>query len=123
MSKAGRCMVVDDQDDVRALVRLIIQAADAELTIGCEVANGLEALEVIDDCDPFVVILDEMMPGLNGLETARRIRQRRPDQRFVLFSAFVTPSLRQEAALEGIHICLSKNEFDLLPDAIRLACN
>lgn len=116
-------MIVDDHADMRALVRLIIENADEGLDVGCEAASGPEALEHIDICDPEIVILDEMMPGMCGIEVADKIRESRPDQRIILFSAFLSPRLRERAAAHGIPVCLPKEHYDLLPEAIRIVCN
>lgn len=114
-------MIVDDHADMRALVRLVLETANEGICVGCEAASGAEALDRIDECDPAVVILDEMMPEMCGLEAAQHILQRRPEQRFVLFSAFITDDLRQRALDTGIRICLPKDHFDLLPEAVRIA--
>lgn len=119
-----RCMIVDDQSDMRVLVRMVLETADHGIVVGCEAANGLEALEQIEACDPYVIIMDEAMPGMCGVDAAVRIKERRPHQSIVLFSAYVTPELRARAADEaGIRVCLAKEDFDLLPQAIRLATN
>lgn len=123
MAQPGRCMIVDDHADMRALVRLILENANEGLGVGCEAASGAEALEYIDTCDPEIVILDEMMPGMSGIEVADRIREARPDQRIVLFSAFLSPRLRERAVAHGVAVCLPKEHFDLLPEAIRIARN
>jgi len=117
-------MIVDDQSDMRALVRVILETADEGIVVGCEATNGLEALERLEACDPHVIIIDEAMPGMCGVDAAARIVERRPFQRFVLFSAYLTPELRARAAEEaGIRVCLAKEDFDLLPQAVRLAAN
>lgn len=118
---AERCMIVDDHADVRELIRLILEFADPELDVVGEADSGREAVERVDACDPTVVILDEMMPGMTGLEAARRILERRPDQKFVLFSAYLDSGLRLRAAEAGIRVCLPKYDLDLLPEAIRIA--
>lgn len=116
-----RCMVVDDDADMRALVCLVLEMAGSDLIVACVVESGDEAVATIDDCDPGVVVIDEMMPGLGGLEAVERIRVHRPHQRFVLFSAFLEPELRRRAKVHAVHICLSKQDIDVLPDAVRLA--
>lgn len=62
-------------------------------------------------------------PGRCGIEVADRIRESRPDQRIVLVEAFLSPRLRERATAHGIPICLPKEHFDQLPEAVRIARN
>jgi len=112
-------LIVDDEDDIRTLLRLIIQAANEGLFVAGEAVNGIEALETIDAIDPRVVVLDEMMPGMTGIDAAREILARRPSQIIILFTAYLDDELREKAAAAGIKLCLSKDEFTLIPKALR----
>lgn len=116
---AIRTLIVDDHQDVRILLRTIIELAG--MSVSGEAADGEEALAVLDEADPDVILLDEMMPGLSGLETAALIRARRPGQRIVLCSAAMDDGLRRKAAEAGIGICLTKYEMSRVPDALREA--
>lgn len=111
--------IVDDQADLRLLVRMIIEAANHGLFVSGEAASGHEAVEFLDATDPAVVVLDEMMPGLSGIETARLIRQRRPGQRMILCTAYIDDDLRRRAEAVGIQICMTKDKAWDLPQVIR----
>jgi two-component system invasion response regulator UvrY len=112
-------LIVDDMDDMRALVRLVVRTANDGLVVAGEAANGSEAIDLVDTLDPAVIVLDELMPGLGGLETARRILARRPQQRIILFSAYLDDRVREAARELGITTCLSKVDYESLPDVIR----
>jgi CheY-like chemotaxis protein len=114
-------LIVDDAADVRRLIRIIIEAANRGLYVSGEAASGQEALEQLDDCDPQVVLLDQMMPGMTGLETAALIRAQRPAQAMVLCSAYLDDELEARALAAGIAISLSKERFHEIPIAIREA--
>jgi CheY-like chemotaxis protein len=114
-------LIVDDADDVRRLIRIIIEAANHELFVSGEAASGLDALDQLDECDPHVIVLDQMMPGMTGLETAAEIRTRRPGQPMILCSAYLDDELRGRAEKAGIEITLSKERFNEIPAAIREA--
>ena len=114
-------LVVDDMDDMRALVRLVVRTANEGLLVAGEAANGSEALDLVDRLDPAVIVLDELMPGLGGLETAKRILARRPGQRIILFSAYLDDRVTEAARELGITTCLSKVDYESLPDVIRAA--
>ena len=119
-------LVVDDQPDLRLLVRMLITAANNGLHCASEVGSGEEAVAWFDQsCDneeqmPTVVVLDQMMPGLTGIETARRILSRRPNQRIVLFSAYLDDTLRHLARSVGIRACVDKRDFDLVVPTVRM---
>ena len=116
-------LIVDDELDMRMLVRLVIEMANNGLTIVGEAADGTEALRVWRDLDgppvPDVVILDNRMPGLTGMEVAQHILAERPGQLIVLYSAFLDDQVRAQAKDIGIATCVSKEDLDLLPVVIQ----
>ena len=112
-------LVVDDQDDIRFLVSTIIEEANDGLSVCGEAADGTQALAFLDERDPTVIVLDQMMPGMSGMETAAEILRRRPDQLILLFSAYLDDDLVRDAARSGIAACLSKNRVLEIPDALR----
>lgn len=114
-------LVVDDQHDLRLLVRTLISAANDGLVCRSEAASGEEALSCLDDDPVTVIVLDQMMPGMTGIETARAILARRPDQRIILFSAFLDDRLRSEARSLGIRECIDKTNFSDVVPAVRRA--
>jgi two-component system, OmpR family, phosphate regulon response regulator PhoB len=68
--KGRLVLVVDDDEMIRRLVRTVLEADDFEVI---EAKDGQEALGVIADKAPAVVVLDVMMPGLNGVEVCRQL--------------------------------------------------
>jgi DNA-binding NarL/FixJ family response regulator len=114
-------LIVDDELDMRMLVRLVIEMANNGLSIIGEAADGEEALRVwrdFEEPEPDVVILDNRMPELTGLEVARQILAERPSQLILLYSAFLDDAVRAKAADIGIARCVSKHELDQLPALI-----
>jgi two-component system, OmpR family, response regulator len=65
---------VDDDDDLLAIVRLALQATAGMQVESCE--SGAKALEVIPGFQPDVILVDLLMPGMGGLETVARLRER-----------------------------------------------
>lgn len=112
-------LVVDDQDDVRLLMKLMIDLANEGLFVSGEAANGEEALARFAELAPSVVVLDEMMPGMRGIDVAERILSTRPGQVIVLCSAHLDEELRQRAAEAGITGWLHKDRLEQLPDLLR----
>lgn len=112
-------LIVDDEDDVRELMRLAIDVANEGLFVCGEAGDGLEAVEQAEATHPQVVVLDHRMPRMSGLEAARRMLATRPDQRIVLCSAYLDVQLRQQAAALGITTCLPKRDIPRLPEVLR----
>jgi DNA-binding response OmpR family regulator len=69
--QGARILVVDDDADVRGLVRELLERAGASVR---EAADGREALRVLYDVRPEVIVLDVTMPELDGWQTLERIR-------------------------------------------------
>jgi len=86
-----RLLVVDDDLSVGKLLRAIFELEGWEV----DYANSGEAcLARVEAASPDVIVLDQMMPGLTGIETARRLRGAGFDKPIVLFSAYVDPELQ-----------------------------
>ena len=113
-----RALIVDDDDDMRFLVRMTIEAANHGLSVAGEAASGSDALASIENERPGVVVLDYRMPGMSGLETAEQILRDDPDQPIILFSAYLDVETTERARELGIRTCLAKTEVDRLPDAL-----
>jgi CheY-like chemotaxis protein len=116
-------LIVDDEMDMRMLVRVVIEMANHGLSIVGEAADGDEAIRVWRDLNgppvPDVIILDNRMPGLTGLEVAEQILAERPGQLIVLYSAFLDDQVRAEAHEIGIATCVSKDDLEQLPAVIQ----
>lgn len=117
MRRAGDIptLLVDDDEDVRLLMRMSLESSNHGLRVAGEASDGMSALEQIDDLDPAVIVLDQMMPFMNGLETAGRILERRPGQRIVLVSGYLDDWLQERAMEAGITACLDKRDIQSLP--------
>jgi DNA-binding NarL/FixJ family response regulator len=101
-------MVVDDTLQVRNMLTSML-ALDGFEVVGSS-SDGQDAIATIASCDPDVVVIDYKMPGMDGLETARRVRESRPAQVMIMYSAFIDPQLRDAAEAAGIAMCLAKVE-------------
>ncbi|MGH8994234.1 MAG: response regulator transcription factor [Acidimicrobiia bacterium] len=116
-----RVFVIDDTPQMRTMLEQILTLDDFEI-VG-SMAYGAEALTEMDAADPDVVVLDYKMPGLDGITTARLIREERPDQAIILYTAYLDDILEKKAAKAGIALCVGKLEglLTLEHDIRRLA--
>jgi CheY-like chemotaxis protein len=113
-----RALIVDDDSDMRFLVRMTIEVANHGLEVAGEVDSGEAALESVEQDRPGVVVLDHRMPGLTGLETAQRLLADDPRQPIILFSAYLDADTIAQANALGVRACLDKNDVDQLPEAL-----
>jgi two-component system NtrC family sensor kinase len=65
-------LVVDDDDDVRTIISAVMASADYDVR---EASSGVDALSIITEREPDLILLDYMMPGLSGLEVCQKLRQ------------------------------------------------
>jgi two-component system response regulator NreC len=94
-------VLAEDHEIVREGFRAILEAEGDFQVVG-EAGNGLEAIRLTESLRPDVLIVDLMMPGLNGLEVVRRVRQHTPRTRCIVLSmhdneAYVSEALRNGA--------------------------
>jgi AmiR/NasT family two-component response regulator len=109
-----RVLVGEDETLIRIDLREMLERAGLEVC--AEADDGMEAVELARSQEPDVAILDVKMPGLDGIEAARRILAERPIP-IVIISAYTEEALVERAADAGVFGYLAKpfREHDLLP--------
>jgi CheY-like chemotaxis protein len=103
-----RVLVVDDTDHVRAMLVEMLRLDGFDVVAHC--GEGAEAVAQATATDPDVVVLDLRMPDMDGLDTARQIRELRPHQPIVLYTAYLDGRVEADAHAAGIDVCLAKVE-------------
>jgi CheY-like chemotaxis protein len=107
-----RVLVVDDEELIAQSLRDILTRAGFDAVFAL---SGTEAIELAEQMCPDIVISDVIMPGLDGVQTAIKIRGACPAARILLFSGqSATSDMLQRATAQG-HV------FDLLPKPIHPA--
>ena len=116
-----RVLLVDDQPAVRQGLRLRM-AAETDITVVGEAGDGATALNLAQSLAPDVIIMDVMMPGIDGIEATRSIRTAVPDSSVIVLSLHDDAKTRDRANDAGATAFVAKHEADgLLVDAIRHA--
>lgn len=121
VSASPTVLVVDDEEMMRELARAVLETGG--ITVIDEACDGHQALEHYARLNPppvpSVVLLDQRMPGLTGLEVAEQILARNPGQVIILFSAFLDAGVEAAAQSLGVTACVSKTDVARIPDLIR----
>jgi len=79
----------------------------SEFEVVGSASGGAEAVAKVAECDPDVVVTDYKMPDMDGIATARAIREQRPDQAIILYTAYLDAALEREAKAAGVAMCVS----------------
>lgn len=104
MSSGSRVvLVVDDDEMIRRLVRTVLEADDFEVV---EAPGGEEALKMIASTKPAVVVLDIMMPGIDGVEVCRKLDH--DNVKVIILTARDDPELEDRCRAEGADAFLTK---------------
>lgn len=111
-----RILIIDDEEHIRRMMRLTLEAAG--YTVG-EAPDGLEGLRLCGNGSGWdVVVLDQRMPGIDGLETLRRLRAIDPGIRVVMATAYASIELAVDAMKLGAADFVRK---PMTPDMLRNA--
>ena len=111
-------LVVDDEADMRLLVEAVIKRANEGLEVVGLAKTGAEAIAGWRETRPDMILLDQQMPDMTGLEAAEQILAEQPDQRIILFSAFLDAQIRSRATELGIKACVPKTDLQRIPEAL-----
>src|SRR6266851_1287264 len=117
---AARVLIVDDEVDSCWLVAFVLRQ-DPNLALAGEATDGEMAVSLVRQERPDVVVIDVMMPRLDGLEATRRIKQEYPATKVLVLTSLTDDATRSEAFEKGADAFLDKREIAtvLLP-TIRL---
>jgi NarL family two-component system response regulator LiaR len=102
MSDPIRVLIVDDHTVVRDGLRSFLELQDG-MEVAGEAADGAEGVTVAEQVDPDVVLMDLVMPRLDGVEAMRQLRERVPGARVIVLTSFLEderllPAMRAGAA-------------------------
>ena len=116
-----RVMSVDDHEILRGGIRFLLLAFDDIELVG-EAHSGEEALALCGQLQPDVVLMDMMMPGMDGVETTRALREQYPSIQVLALTSFHDPDLVQGVMQAGaVGYLLKGTSMDELAEAIRAA--
>jgi two-component system, NarL family, response regulator LiaR len=119
MGESIRILLADDHDYVRMGLTVFIEVFDDMQLVG-EASNGEEAVKLCGTLKPNIVLMDLMMPVMDGISATRIITSKYPQIKVIGLTSSMEPEIVYEAKLAGIIECLFKNvSIEELADTIR----
>lgn len=109
-------LVVDDQAPFRFAVKAVLRRLPCFQLAG-EASSGSEAIALVDELHPALVLMDINMPEMNGIEATRRIVAAHPDTVVILCSTYDVADLPPGAAASGARAYVNKEQ--LAADTLR----
>jgi DNA-binding NarL/FixJ family response regulator len=110
-----RALIVDDHPVTREGLRTALELSEEVILVVGEAASGEEAVEQARSLSPDVVFMDVRMPGMDGIEATRRIKDAAPDTKVILITVDESRGAISEAIQAGVSGYLLK---DATPDAL-----
>jgi DNA-binding NarL/FixJ family response regulator len=114
--KPIKLVIADDSDEIRRLMDLLLSEIDGIAVCG-KAKNGIEALQMVTELSPDVVLLDVSMPGKSGIEVLQEIRKDDQSTKIIMFT--IDPQLRDYCLNAGANYFFSKNEIGDLVDTLQ----
>jgi DNA-binding NarL/FixJ family response regulator len=103
-----RVLIVDDHPVTRDGLKTAFGVSD-EIDVVGEASSGEEAIKAVEEHTPDIVFMDVRMPGMNGIEATRLIRERHPETRVILFTIDESRASLSEAIQAGVSGYLLKD--------------
>ena len=105
---AIKVLVVDDTDHVRRMVCEMLEL-DGFDVVG-QAVSGADAVEKALSTEPDVIVMDFKMPEVDGITASKQIREQRPTQPIVVYSAYLDDEVEARAKDAGVAVCVAKVE-------------
>lgn len=119
MSKKATIMVVDDSPFASKQIKDLVEKADYEVIAYAK--NGEEGIQMYEELHPDIVIMDIIMPGMDGIETAGIIVNRDKNARIMMLSSLCDEGTMEEIKAIGLKYLLPKPwEDDVLIATLEL---
>ena len=100
-----KILVVDDEQKIQLILKQILQDEGFSAKA---VGSGEAAVEIVENFLPDLILMDQNMPGMNGIETMEKIKTRHPEITVIILTAFGSIPLAVEAIKKGAYDYLSK---------------
>ena len=105
MDEMKKILIIDDDVTALDIVDFLFEDKGFDVV---RRADGISALDCVDDAAPDIILIDLMMPKMNGQECVRELRKRGVSVPVVAFTALDDPEVHQEALAAGCNLVLTK---------------
>lgn len=112
-------LVVEDHDIMRMMVKSYLAELEDDLQVLWEAASGEEAIDLLEDTAPDLILLDVSLPGMSGLDVLDHIRETTTDCLILILSGHVEAKYARQALERGANGYVVKGEMEQVPRAIR----
>lgn len=113
-----RVLVVDDDPDYRTMLRMQLEIRHRFEVVG-EAGDGSEALEFLEHTVPDAMVLDLMMPGMDGYETIVHLQERHPELPVVAYTAVTGRQAQEHCDRHGIPLLRKSGDTSRLVETLR----
>ena len=97
-----RVVVAEDEEIARRSLRLICEKSESPVEVVAEVSTGRQVLQVLGETQPDIILMDVVMPGIDGLAAARAVHELSPATKIVIISAHENFGYAQQALRAGV---------------------
>jgi DNA-binding NarL/FixJ family response regulator len=104
-----RILIVDDSPIIRRTIRTLLEQQPQWSVCG-EAGNGRDGIDQALLLHPDLVVIDLVMPVMNGIETSRALKKLLPSTPLVMFTTFTDPFLTKDALTAGVKAVVAKSE-------------
>lgn len=121
MSKPIRVVLIDDHSKIHLAISAVIDACE-DMELVAHGSNGHEALQICAEFQPDIVLMDVIMPGMNGIEATAKIHQQYPEMKILALSSFQDEEgVRAMIQAGAVGYILKTSSVDDLTHTIRAA--
>ncbi len=114
-SKRIKVFIVDDHTVVRKGLKALLAAKKYEIDVVGDAESGDQAIPIVNQLEPDVILMDLEMPGMSGIETIKEIKKLQPDSRILVLTSFAEDKKVFDALHAGAYGYLLK---DTSPDEL-----
>ena len=106
----GKVLIVEDHDDFRNVVKAYLEKLNLGLKI-YEASSGEIGISAVLRERPNIVLMDIRLPGINGIDTANKIKSYVPETKIIILTMFETESFRRVFKTEDVSEYIGKSEI------------